>query len=107
MYPNTVLDLITKSPTAFHAVSQMKAELDKNGYVEIKENEKFDIKVRKFYVARNNSSIIAINLGESFDAFNIVASHTDSPTFKLKPNFEIISKQCTKLNTEEYGGFLD
>ena len=42
----------------------------------------------KYYVVRNHSSIIAFEIGENLDDYNfqIAASHSDSPTFKVKEN---------------------
>ena len=38
---------------------------------------------------------------------NIVASHSDSPTFKIKANAEIeVKNKYVKLNTEKYGGMI-
>ena len=39
--------------------------------------------------------------------FKIVGAHTDSPTFRIKPNAEMISENnYVKLNTEVYGGLI-
>ena len=39
--------------------------------------------------------------------FQIVASHSDSPTFKLKPVSEdVVAGQYVRLNTERYGGMI-
>ncbi len=105
MYAQKTLELIQKSKTAFHAVKNAKDLLLEQGYVELFEHEKWNLKNNKYFVTRNNSSIIAFNIG-NLDSMNIVASHTDSPTFKLKPNYELTNKAGNKLNTEGYGGML-
>src|SRR3712207_9294348 len=39
------------------------------------------------------------------NGFKIIGAHTDSPSFRIKPNPEIISEESyIKLNTEVYGG---
>ena len=43
---------------------------------------------------------------KDFGAFMICASHTDSPSFKLKPDFEINADGCIKLSVEGYGGMI-
>ncbi|MBS7210283.1 MAG: M18 family aminopeptidase, partial [Lachnospiraceae bacterium] len=47
------------------------------------------------------------NPKENFTGFQIMASHSDFPTFKVKENPEIcVENQYTKLNVEKYGGML-
>lgn len=105
-----LVTFIKKSPTAFHAVDNMKKELNDNGYQELLEGQKWNIVPGgKYYVSRNNSSIIALHLGENLDnySFNVAASHSDSPTFKIKENAQIeVRGHYTQLNTEGYGGML-
>ena len=113
MYKKVVSDLfnfIKKSPTAFHATANMAGILEKNGYQELPEKEKWKIcPGGKYYVTRNNSSIIAFHIGKELDdySFKAVASHSDSPTFKLKENAQLeIREKYTQLNTEGYGGMI-
>ncbi|MFR7589876.1 MAG: M18 family aminopeptidase [Longibaculum sp.] len=105
-----LVSFIQKSPTAFHAVEQMKNLLKENGYEELLEGRKWHIEPgHRYFVTRNNSSLIALNLGTQLDnySFNVAASHSDSPTFKLKENAELeIKGKYTQLNTEGYGGML-
>lgn len=87
-----LVSFIQKSPTAFHAVEQMRSLLKDNGYEELLEGRKWHIEPgHRYFVTRNNSSIIALNLGTQLDnySFNVAASHSDSPTFKLKENAEL------------------
>ena len=101
---------IGKSPTAFHAVANLGAILRENGYQRLCEGEKWEIRSGgKYYVTRNDSSIIALNVGRELEdyCFKIAASHSDSPTFKIKENAEIqVKDKYMKLNTEGYGGML-
>ena len=105
-----MVSFIQKSPTAFHAVEQMRSLLKDNGYEELLEGRKWHIEPgHRYFVTRNNSSIIALNLGTQLDnySFNVAASHSDSPTFKLKENAELeVRGKYAQLNTEGYGGML-
>lgn len=101
-----LFEFIDASPTAFHAVSALADELDKAGYTRLYEEKAWDIKAGKYYVTRNGSSIIALNIPEGFAGFNIMATHTDSPCFKLKANAVSDSGAYAKLNTEKYGGSI-
>lgn len=102
-----LLNFIKQSPTAFHAADNICKILNENGYIELSENEKWDIKPNgKYYISRNNSAVMAFSIPSDCTnlSYNIVATHLDSPTFKLKPNFIIDSGKYLKLNTEIYGG---
>lgn len=105
-----LLAFLQKSPSVFHAVQNIKEELQKNGYVELLESKGWDIVPGgKYFVTRNQSSIIAVNVGEDLSeySFNVAASHSDSPTFKVKENAEIeVKGKYTQLNTEGYGGMI-
>lgn len=105
-----LVSFIKKSPTAFHAVENMSEILRNEGYEELLEGRAWNVQEgHKYYVTRNNSSIIAFHIGEDLDnySFNVAASHSDSPTFKIKENAEIeIKDKYTQLNTEGYGGML-
>lgn len=102
-----LLDFIKKSPSPFHVVSNMREELINKGFIELKETEPFNItKGKSYFVTRNSSSIIAFKIPENFKGFSVISAHTDSPTFKIKPNPEIKSNGYIKLNIEKYGGML-
>ncbi len=62
----------------------------------------------KYFVTRNLSSVIAFKVPtKDFNSFHIVASHSDSPTFKIKDNPEqSVKGKYVQLNTEHYGGMI-
>lgn len=100
---------IENSPSCFHAIKTITEELKNEGFVEIKEKDTWQIEQgKKYYVTRNLSSVIAFKIPQNdFKSFNIVASHSDSPTFKIKANAEIeVKNKYVKLNTEKYGGMI-
>ncbi|MCD7808836.1 MAG: M18 family aminopeptidase [Erysipelotrichaceae bacterium] len=105
-----LLQFLKKSPTAFHAVENMRQELLNNGYKELLESEHWQIEYnQKYFVTRNQTSIIAFHTGQPLSnySFHIVSSHSDSPTFKIKENAELqVSDKYMKLNVEPYGGML-
>ena len=104
-----LLEFIRKSPTAFHAVDTMKKTLAGNGFQELSEKELWSLTPGGNYmVTRNNSALIAFSIPEKAPySFHIMASHSDSPTFKIKENPEItVEKAYVKLNVEKYGGML-
>ena len=100
---------IENSPSCFHAIKTITEELKNEGFVEIKEKDTWQIEQgKKYYVTRNLSSVIAFKIPQNdFKSFNIVASHSDSPTFKIKANAEIeVKNKYVKLKTEKYGGMI-
>ncbi len=103
-------DFLKNSPTAFHAVETISNILNKEGYTCLSEADKFKIVPGgKYYITRNRSSIIAFNISENVEdySFRIMASHSDSPTFKIKEKSELVVKDhYSKLNTEGYGGMI-
>jgi len=103
-----LIDFINKSYSPFHVVENVKEILNDRGFEELLENEKFTvIRGGKYYVTRNSSSLIAFKIPESFVGYSIIASHTDSPSFKVKANPEMIKDgKFTTLNVEGYGGML-
>lgn len=104
---NQFLDFLKTSKTAFHATKNVEDILKTNGFIKLNESDDYIIKNEgKYYITRNNSSLIAFKTPKDLDelSFNIVATHLDSPTFKLKPNYKICDGSYLKLNTEIYGG---
>lgn len=104
-----LISFIEKSPTAFQATENFGIMLSENGYTQLFENCEWElVPGGKYFVTRNMSSIIAFRIPKevSRSGFMICASHTDSPTFKLKSECEAVSGDYTKLNTEKYGGMI-
>lgn len=104
-----LLSFIEESPTSFHAVAGMALALEEAGFKHLYEEEPWELRPDgKYYVTRNGSSLLAFTIpsGE-MKSFQIMASHSDSPTFKLKENPEIEAEgHFVKLNVEKYGGML-
>lgn len=109
-YARDMLEFIEKSPSCFHAVENIRQELEQAGFKELKEEEEWKIAPGKsYYVIRNGSSLIGFRLPRQKEAagFHITASHSDSPTFKIKEDPEMtVEDKYIKLNTEKYGGMI-
>lgn len=106
---NDLMNFINDSPTCFNACMNARKILLENGYIELFEEADFNIEYnKKYFICRNNSSIIAFNIPSDINrSINIIASHTDSPNFKIKPNFKIDFKgEYQTLSTEPYGGAI-
>lgn len=107
-YNKELISFLDRSPTAFHAVANIKARLEAEGYTELVEPAKWELSEGgKYFVTRNDSSIIAFRVPRfNFAGFMISAAHSDSPAFKVKENPEIVENGYVKLNVEGYGGML-
>ena len=108
-YVQGFMDFVKASPTAFHSIDVICTELRANGFAPLNEREQWNIVPGgKYFVTRNRSSVIAFTVPEKgMSHFQIVASHSDSPTFKLKPVSEdVVAGQYVRLNTERYGGMI-
>lgn len=104
-----LVDFLYDSPSACHGVKATQKILDENGFVEIKENDKWNLQSKgKYYVIKNDSALIAFEIGTGDieeAGFRLIGAHTDVPGFRIKPNPQMISEgKYVKLNTEVYGG---
>ena len=105
-----LMDFIKESPTAFHVVKNFSTMLEKAGFIKLNERNKWKIEQGgKYYVTRNDSSIIAFQVPDNMEFYNfqIAAAHSDSPAFKIKENPEMVEdNNYVTLNVEKYGGML-
>ena len=102
-----LMQYLGTSFTAYHAVDNARALLLQEGFEELRESEKWALAAgKRYFVVRGGSALIAFTAGDARKGFKIVASHTDSPALKLKENAALSDGNCTRLNTEPYGGGL-
>lgn len=105
-----LLSFLDASPVNFLAVKNIADTLAANGFRridpalplgEVKSGD-------RFFVTKNDSSIYAFRIGNkpiADDGFHMICAHCDSPTFRIKPNAEMLTEGgIVKLNTEVYGG---
>ena len=100
---------LENSPSCFHAAENMKNALLNEHFEQLHENQKWQVRPGgRYFVTRNDSSIIAFAIPEhGFKGMRIVASHGDSPAFKIKENPELETDgHYIRLNVERYGGML-
>ncbi len=105
-----LLDFLKRSPSPFHATQSMAEALQAAGYQALDERETWQLKPQgRYYVTRNDSSIIAIKLGQHDPVqhgIRMVGAHTDSPCLKVKPQPELARHGYWQLGVEVYGGVL-
>ena len=105
-----LLNFLDASPVNFLAVQNIVNELEAAGYRRIDPQMPIG-KVEagdKLYVTKNDSSVYAFHIGNkplADSGFHMICAHCDSPTFRIKPNAEMLCEGgIVKLNTEVYGG---
>ena len=108
---NGLIRFIEQCPTAYQTVDTIKETLLGQGYSELKEHEEWHVREGGcYFVTRNGSSILAFRIPEKvkeIKGYQIMATHGDSPTFKLKPLFEKKADGgCVQWNVEKYGGMI-
>lgn len=106
---NDLINFIAQSPTPFHAVANMSAILDNNGFSGLRERDSWDLAPGRYYVTHNESSIIAFVVGnkDPLDTgIHMVGAHTDSPCLRVKPNPVTHKHSYLQLGVEVYGGVL-
>lgn len=108
-YAHNLAEFLNGCHSAFHSTALIEKELIEAGFAQLHEDDAWKLESnRYYYVKRNNTSIIAFKLPEMIQvkSLNIVASHSDSPTFKVKPVADLKDPHYNRLNVEAYGGAL-
>ncbi len=101
-----LLGFLDASPTPFHATKNMSMMLANAGFEELIETQKWNLEEgKKYFVTRNDSSVIAFTYPKSSN-YTMIGTHTDSPNLKLKPNPVIKAHGVVKFGVEPYGGLL-
>lgn len=123
-----LLTFVSESPTMFHAAAAIRARLEDAGFSYMPEGAAWDVRPGgSYYTMRNGSSVVAWRVGgqvacalgaDEVDAssaaltapyhFQLTASHSDSPAFKVKSTAEVEGPaDYLRLDTEAYGGMMD
>lgn len=102
---------IDKATCSFTTVEAAKELLAKNDFVELKAGDSWELnKGGKYYVDIYAGTLVAFTVGKSFDKgmLRIATAHTDSPSFCIKPNPEMVSGKggFGRINVEGYGGAI-
>ena len=105
----SLLNFLNSSPCNFYAVHTVREILINNGFAEKSLEDALTAQPgEKFFVTKNHSAIFAFTVGKKPVAdtgLKIIAAHSDSPCFRVKPHAEMLCEGgIVKLNTEVYGG---
>lgn len=107
-YIKDLLKFLDNSNSRYPASLQISERLDRAGFIELDEKERFELKSGgKYYIRRMDTAIIAFVKGSEDTAssgFNMASSHIDSPALKLKPESIKLDKDVCRIGVEVYGG---
>ena len=104
-----LLDFLDASPSCYHAVDNLARRLEAEGYERLREAEPWALRTGgKYYVVRGDSSLAAFRVPGGVPAgFMLAAAHSDSPTYKVREEAEVLSAgNCVRLAVEPYGGMI-
>ena len=103
-----LLPFMAEAVSNFLAVDAISRRLRDAGFTPLSETDAWTLRPGdKRYVTKNGSAIFAFIVGSDATAgARIIAAHSDSPGFRIKPNPEMLSAGMVKLNTEVYGGMI-
>lgn len=105
-----LLHQLDTSTCNFLAVKTVADALLSSGFQHINMSDStWDLKPNgRYFITRNSSALFAFIMPATSNVlseFRIIAAHTDSPCFKIKPNAEIYGDGgVVSLNVEKYGG---
>ncbi|EKG04533.1 aspartyl aminopeptidase, putative,metallo-peptidase, clan MH, family M20, putative [Trypanosoma cruzi] len=105
------VEFVNKACTPFHAVEVISSWLLEAGYKRLKEDEPWPsiLVGDRYFVTRNDSSLVAFSVGGKFEPANgvkIVGAHTDSPNLALKPRTRADKGEYQGIAVQCYGGGL-
>ena len=107
-FKKKIVSFIKKSTCSFTCVKNIKNILEESGFKELVESQKWNLNGNKFYVIRNDASIIAFEIpSKESNIFSIITTHSDVPSLLLKPNGAYIKEKYLKYNVMPYGGILN
>ncbi|MBM7052103.1 M18 family aminopeptidase [Rothia sp. ZJ1223] len=101
---------VQAAPTSFHAAAEAARRLNTAGFTALNEEEAWasDVATGKHYVVRDGAIIAWAGAPTAAKAsgYRILGAHTDSPSFKLKPQSSVRSFTWNQVGVEVYGGPL-
>lgn len=106
MYDDLV-EFLQESVTPFHAAATAESWLCAAGFTRLEEADYWNLEPGKgYYTTRNGSSVVAWRVPQhAIGGWRIVASHSDSPSWKIKAD-TVENDGCRRLSVEGYGGMI-
>ncbi|MBO0747661.1 MAG: M18 family aminopeptidase [Acidimicrobiaceae bacterium] len=101
---------IDASPSPSHAVAELVRRLSDEGFQALDEVDHWELAPGDCrFVVRNDGSLIAFRVGSrpaAESGVRLIGAHTDSPTFKVRPHWDVRRSGYRLVGVEPYGGVL-
>ncbi len=99
---------LDQCPTSWHCMEVISRMLKQAGFIFLDEREKWSLKKgEKYFTIRNGSSLCAFIVpNHSIQSMCVLGAHSDSPSFKLKPNALYLKENMVMIRSEVYGAPL-
>ena len=95
------------SPTSWHAVKEIGNRLAEKEFIPLALNESWTLEKGKRYFVVSGGSLCAFALPKTpVKKAMILATHTDSPALKIKPQPQVSEENMLLLEVETYGSPL-
>ncbi|OIR56389.1 MAG: aspartyl aminopeptidase [Amphiamblys sp. WSBS2006] len=101
----SITDFLAKATSPYHAVLEIKGELERKGYIDGRKEELS--RGGKYFFERNGTALIAVSIGGSCSSrapARISAAHTDSPCLRVRYKSVRESEGLSQVLVEPYGG---
>jgi len=109
---NSLISFLNASPVNYFAVATLEERLASAGFNKLDASMPM-AKLKagdQVYFTKNDSSLYAFRIGQkplAETGVRMICAHCDSPTFRIKPNAEMVGDgNIMRLNTEVYGGAI-
>ena len=105
---DSLFDFLNAGVSAFHSTAAAAAILEENGYQNCPESAAWElVPGGKYYTTRNGSAVLAWRMPKGeLTGWHVTASHSDSPTWRIKQLDGGKDAVFAKAETEGYGGMI-
>ena len=107
-FDKNLIEFIEKCTCSYTCIKHIKNILNSKGYKELLETDNWNLTNNKYYIVRNDASIIAFKIPKKIkEYYSIITTHSDTPALLLKPDGAYIKENYLKYNVMPYGGLLN
>jgi aspartyl aminopeptidase len=100
---------VDAAPSPSHAVAELGRRLRSAGFTELAETDRWDPEPGAGHFVVRHGSLVAFRVGSRSPAesgLRVIGAHTDSPTFKVRPQSDVRQAGYRLVGVEPYGGGL-
>lgn len=103
-----LINFLNECTCSFTTIQKVTDILSTNNFTKLELNSKWNIKPNNnYFTTLSDSSIIAFKIPSNPKKMNIIISHSDTPSIKLKPNGIYETNNITQFNIMPYGGIIN